>query len=272
MITEKHARVLRAIAEENDTTRYLITPGWQPTPQAVKTLAYQLAAHDTLVLMGYVPATLVAQQQSLVNDWQETHAALFSLLTKTLFPSLNTVTVRQAVDGPYVMLRLTSSAFDVLCALAGFIVPYVASRQTAAVKPAPAEMDVLLTEMLYDLEASDLAADRRRALMQEGRALLTRLIDSKVRQIALTDFKRVVVPELTASRPTPPAFDPPRPKPKPTTLPKTGPLPPAPDLIDSDEDQSTAGILYKLTPPESGPRKTLPVRPPPPRKDHGKKI
>jgi hypothetical protein len=104
--------------------------------------------------------------------------------------------------------------------------------------------------------------------VQEGRTLITRLIASKVRQTALTDFKRAVVPAINAPRPAPPPVDPPRAAPKPTTLPKTGPLtlPPAPDLIEDDtEDQSTAGILYKLTPPDHGARKSLPVRPPPPR-------
>lgn len=269
MIIDKHARVLRAIAEESEATRRLIPAGWQATPQAVNALAYQLAQHDTLVLIGSVPPTLAAQQDALVNAWQTDYAALVTLLAKGLFPSLASVSVRHATDGLYAIVRITSPAFDVLCAVAGFVVPYVASRQTVPAQPAPAEIDVLLTEVLYELEASDLDSSQRRALVQEGRTLITRLIASKVRQTALTDFKRAVVPAINAPRPAPPSVDPPRAAPKPTTLPKTGPLtlPPAPDLIedDSDDDQSTAGILYKLTPPDHGARKSLPVRPPPPR-------
>jgi hypothetical protein len=268
MITDKHARVLRAIAEESDATRLLIPAGWQATPQAVNALAYQLAQHDTLVLIGSVPPTLAAQQEALVNEWQTDYAALVTLLAQALFPSLASVSVRHATDGLHAIVRITSPAFDVLCAVAGFVVPYVASRQTVPAKPAPAEIDVLLTEVLYELEASDLDSGQRRALMQEGRALITRLVASKVRQTALTGFKRDVVPAINAPRPAPPPVDPPRAAPKPTTLPKTGPLtlPPAPDLIEDDtDDQSTAGILYKLTPPDHGARKSLPVRPPPPR-------
>jgi hypothetical protein len=270
MITDKHARVLRAIAEESEATRHLIPAGWQATPQAVQALAYQLAQHDTLVLIASVPPTLAAQQETLVNAWQDDYAALVTLLAKALFPSLaSAVSVRHATDGLYAIVRISSPAFDVLCAVAGFVAPYVASRQTVPAKPAPAEIDVLLTEVLYELEASDLDSGQRRALLQEGRALITRLVASKVRQTALTDFKRAVVPAVNAARAAPPSVDPPRAAPKPTTLPKTGPLtlPPAPDLIedDSDGDQSTAGILYKLTPPDHGPRKSLPVRPPPPR-------
>lgn len=274
MIPAKHIRVLKGIAQE--VAPHLVAGAWMPTEAAAKKLAYELARHDQLVLIGYTPATLPEPQRSaVISEWVENYRTLFKVIAESLFSSLAAHEHRIAYDNQYVILRISSRASDALAVIAGFIAPYVHSRQSIPNGVRPQEIEMLLSEIIYELEAQNAPPDKRRPIMDSGQVLITHLIENRIRQVPLTDFKRKVVPELAP--PAPPAPQqakpqmPPKPAPAPAAAPAPPPPPPAdsipqPDIIE-DEDQSTSGLVLRLVPPPDNtkPPKTLPVRPPPPR-------
>ena len=144
-------------------------------------LAATLAAHNLLVMLGTPsggddPETAVAR-------WAQSYVTLYDLLTRRLFPSFTRVSAFYADGETPPIVVIQGVATPVIVALACYVVPYVAARQTTT----PSDLELFgLTDLLLEaLEAGDLPRDEYRRLRDNGAAQLRRILASKVRQRVL---------------------------------------------------------------------------------------
>lgn len=224
----------------------------------LRLLATGLAKNGVLVLMGVLPDELLVTKEAHINAWVSLYGSLYNLLTATLFPSLMPISATYADNllPPVVVLEGAGSV--VLAVFAGYIVPYVATRQSDAVI-SEAELRGVMTIVLDELEARDLPAARYNRLCSEGMALLQALLQSPVQTIPLTEFVRPIF--QTLKTPTPPA-----------------PPPPPPDIPETDrlehlktQEMFVSKIPMFFKPPQKNgeldPKKPRPPVPPPAKPD-----
>ncbi len=280
MDIERIGRVVEQIAYKIGAA-HLITNGWQPTIQKVRQLAYQLAVEqDMLIIVGRVPQRHMEYRENYLRAWINHYLELYRLFSRTLF-GRGDASFSYGHQNPYTIVMIRGDTTDVMAAIAGFIVPYIASRQQLASSPADTEIRMVINAVIEELNGEDLPRDRRAQLMQDCTKLIRDLWRQPVRQYALTSFARPVVRDI----PQPPQ-----------TLPQTGaivppqpveppPVPPTlPELNMSEEDSKDIGetqrLVRRLTPPmmplprsdeEDRPSRVTPPMPLPNRKNGGNK-
>ncbi len=277
MEIERIGRVVEQIARKLGAV-HLVPDGWQPSAASVRKLAYQLAMEqDMLIIVGRVPAAYMESRADYLRVWINNYVELYRLISRTLF-GRGDASYSYGHQNPDTIVMIRGDTTEVMGAIAGFVVPYIASRQQLAHSPGDAEIRQVINAVIDALEGDDLEADRRAQLMREGTKLIRDMWRQPVRQFTLTDFVRHVVREIP---------------PPPQTLPKTSSLvppqpaePPAvppnlPELDLSEEDSQNLGqtqrLVRRLVPPampmpygeNERPSRMLPPLPPLPNRNNG---
>jgi hypothetical protein len=280
MDIERIGRVVEQIAHKMGAA-HLVANGWQPTAQNVRKLAYQLAVEqDMLIIVGRVPQAYIEYRADYLRVWINQYIELYRLFSRILF-GRGDASFSYGHQNPDTIAMIRGDTTDVMAAIAGFIVPYIASRQQLASPPTDAEIRLVISAVIQELNGEDLSRDRRAQLMQDGTKFIRDLWRQPVRQYALTSFARPVVRDIP---------------PPPQTLPQTGaivppqpveppPVPPMlPELNMSEEDSKDTGetqrLLRRLLPPmmplprtdeEDRPSRVIPPMPLPNRNNGGNK-
>jgi hypothetical protein len=242
----------------------LVPIGWaQPGdyPRALSELAGALARYNVLVLLGDVPVPYTGDASVHIKLWADTYERLYLVLAQKLFPSYVNCTIYYADDNWPPIILLHGAATPLIVAMAGYIAPYIAARQSA-VSVSDIELRGLMDLVLEELEASDLPRDEYQRLRNQAVEHIKDLLAVQVRQMPLTPAARPVFgmtsPPEAPSATTPARMtqmQPPATLPEENVAPKsdTGqhpsvpvfferkpngvkPLPPIPDLPDSDGD------------------------------------
>lgn len=104
---------------------------------------------------------------------------------------------------PMIVFRCQRQASVIFEVMSGYVIPFVASRQTLAQAP-EADLRVLMDVILEGLAADDLPLPTYNILKSDGIALLQALMNLPIQHISFTDFERRIFAEV----------------PKPPTLPK----------------------------------------------------
>lgn len=205
-MNQRLERILVKLAQRHAPA--LLAPGWQGTTENLKRLARGLADYDFLVVMANVPERLLAERETHIQNWATAYAKFHNLMAHNLFPNYSALNVRFADDGMPPAIVFQAKISPIVEVMAGYLVPYVASRQAFA-RVADSEIRELIDEILVKLATTDLSEPVYHMLVKDGIACTRRLIELPMQHIALTDFDRNLFPTLQ----------------KPATLPRTGELP-----------------------------------------------
>lgn len=279
MEIERIGRVVEQIARKLGAA-HLVAEGWQPTTQSVRKLAYQLAVEqDMLIIVGRVPPAYMESRADYLRVWINNHVEFYRLFSRILF-GRGDATYSYGHQNPDTIVMIRGDTAEVMAAMSGFVVPYIASRQQLVTAPGDTEIRQIIHAVIDELHGDDLAPDLRAQLMREGTKLIRDMWRQPVRQFTLTDFVRHVVREIP---------------PPPQTLPKTSSLvpsqpvePPAvppnlPELDLSEEDSKNLGqtqrLVRRLVPPampmpytsDESPSRIVPPLPPLPNRNNGNK-
>jgi len=225
----------------------LAPPGWQQPGDyrgPLSELARGLAEHGALVTVVDAPAG----QSALVTPlWTESLTALYTCLSRALFPSSTGIQAFYAEPGEPPILLLVGASIPVMMALAGYVLPYLAVRHSA--NPPDQEPTTLLDALLAWLEAGDLERVDYLRVRNEAVELLRPLLDSPARPRALAPAALdapiparsrpapASLPEAKPAGSTPPPVSlpeaPPAARPAPANLPEAGPpRPPLPVVFE----------------------------------------
>ncbi|MEP7290445.1 MAG: hypothetical protein ABI835_01625 [Chloroflexota bacterium] len=254
----------------------LIPAGWQKAGDysgSLPNLARALATYNVLVMAGDAP-------QASVKGWTDGYQGFYRVLCEALFPSFGRVSAFYLDQEQPLMVALYGEATPVIVALAGFVTPYVVARQ--GTRPLEVELVGMMDMILEELEATDLPREEYRRLRDSGASILRGLLDSEVRQFALTPPARPIFDEMNAQRPVesrsvpvvqraapPQPADLPEP-PLPPDLPEYIPPPPvsAPETLPEPGrrfDPDAVPIFFN--PGQRGNNSSVPPVPPLPRRD-----
>jgi hypothetical protein len=214
-------------------------PGDYPRP--LPELARALAAHNVLVLIGDIPVPYTSEVSVHIKLWADTYIRLYHIVAQTLFPSLLECNAYYGDQEWPPIIVLHGKATPVIVGLAGYISPFIASRQSG-LPTSEVEMRGLADMLLEELEAGDLPRPEYNLLRDEVVQLVKDLLALHVRQMPLTPPKRPILGVAgSAIKPDTPAVPPPvaaTPAPPPPERPRErrGPRPPVPDLPDDKRD------------------------------------
>jgi hypothetical protein len=215
-------RILLKLAQQREPQ--LVMPGWEQSPNALKRLARSLADYNLLVIMGNVPAHLIGEKDRHIQNWVNTYARFHNLLAQTLFPNYSALEARFADEHHPVIVVIEARISPVLEAMAGYLVPFVASRQPYT-RVMESELHDLMEFILSRLAVDDLSSPIFNTLVQDGIKNVRRLLEQPVQHIALTDFDRrifeeipkpVTLPTATTTREMPAVAATPAPQPAPS--------------------------------------------------------
>ena len=228
----------------------LAPPGWkQPGDYRgpLAELARALAENGALVTVVEAP---VNQSALITPLWTESLTALYTCLSRALFPSSTDIQAFFAEPGEPPVLLLVGASIPTIMALAGYVLPYVAARHGA--NPADSEASVLFDAALEWLEASDLERVDYLRVRNEAVELLRPLLDSPARPRALAPA-------------APDAPIPARTRPAPASLPEAEPTGSTPPPLTLPESASAPRPASANLPEAGPPRPPLPVvfEPPP---------
>lgn len=216
-MSKRLERVLYKLAQKH--APHLAPIGWEQRPNYLKQTARLLAEYDLLILAANVPQHLNAKKDQLIQDWANAYAQFHNLLAQSLFPSYAALNASFADELQPPIIVFQANISPVVEAMAGYLVPYVASRQAFTRQP-DEELNELMTVILQSLVADNLAQPIYNMLLQDGIANIRALLALPIQHIALTDFDRPLFKDV----------------PKPPTLPKAANqpaqiTPPAADTI-----------------------------------------
>lgn len=279
MEIERIGRVVEQIARKLGAA-HLVAEGWQPTTQSVRKLAYQLAVEeDMLIIVGRVPPAYMESRADYLRVWINNHVEFYRLFSRTLF-ARGDATYSYGHQTPDTIVMIRGDTTEVMATMAGFVVPYIASRQQLVAAPGDAEIRQIILAVIEELQGDDLTQDRRAQLMRDGTKLIRDMWRQPVRQFTLTDFVRHVVREIPPPPQTLPKTNSLVP-PQPTESPSVPPNLPELDLSEDDSQElgQTQRLVRRLVPPampmpyndnESPSRIVPPLPPLPNRNNDGK--
>lgn len=165
-------------------------------------LAHQLAGGGVLVMVGDVPPELASQAALHYREWVDNYKSLYTLLASSLFPTFKNVQAFYIEQSAPPIVGIQGDAIPVIEMLAGYVVPYVASKHGT---PAEVELIGLMNIVLEELEA-DLPPDANRLIRDNCAAFVRQIMTGYVRQIPLTPALRPVFD--SSSQPHPPQVPP----------------------------------------------------------------
>jgi hypothetical protein len=167
--------------------------------QRLPRLARGLANYGILVIMGDQPYSLRGLSDDVrvqIQDWVNSYAQFYYVLTQTLFPSYMQMSAHYTDDKWPLVIFMRGSAAAVIQRMAGYIAPFVFYRQMDA-KVSEIELAGVMDLILEELEASSLPIEVYRKLRADGVNILKHLLEVQIRQLLLTDFDQ---PIFTDSR------------------------------------------------------------------------
>lgn len=250
---------------------HLTPPGWEQQgnqAERLAALARKLASYNVLLIVGYVPPNLLTAKDSHIQSWVNEYGHLYHLLAQRLFPSYTDMSAQYADDKLPAMVVLRGASTPIMHALAGFVAPYVAVRQSQ-ITGSEAELIGLMDIILDELETDDLSRTEHKRLRSDGVTILRRMLAVPIRQIGLTTFDRPIF--FTNPQP---ALVTPAKLPEQDGVPK--PAFDLPRLEDeaglSEDSQTPTEQLFKTNIPISGersPKRRLPLPGLPKKPDEG---
>jgi hypothetical protein len=221
MITNQRLeRILLKLAQQYAPD--VLKPGWEEKPNALKQLARALADERLLVIMGNCPAHLNGERDQHIQNWVNAHARFHNLLAQTLFPNYSALEARFADEYAPTVVVIEAQITPMVEAMAGYLIPFIASRQTYTRVP-DHEVETVMEAIMARMAANDLSRPIYDVMVRDGMSIIRRLLQIPVQQIALTDFDTRLFAEV----------------PKPRTMPKpTGSLDPA--VVQRAQAQASA--------------------------------
>ncbi len=224
MYEQRLEQVLTRLAKDHAPVVIEDWPTLRTEENALGKLARRLANYNILVITGEMTSSfqhITEDTTRLLQEWVNTYGELYTTLVATVFPHQIPHISGHYTDSLWpVIIYLRGSITPVIQAMAGYIMPYIAVRQTAALL-SRAELIGLIDMVLANLEGDDIPPEARKHLHENGTRLLDALINGQMRQYPLmppapdlfTDSLRMkpVMVEHTPSRPVITSPEPPRP-------------------------------------------------------------
>jgi hypothetical protein len=208
-MTQRIERILTKLAQARAPE--LLAMQHDTSPDGLKQFARKLAGYELLIVMANVPTHLQPEYQRYVQNWANAVSRFHDLLAQTLFPSYAQLKAMKADDQQPPVLVFEARISPMVEIMAGYLIPYIASRQSYTNVPED-ELRTLVITMLRKLHAHDQPLPIYDILISDAMEQINRLIRLPVQHIALTDFDEPLFGEVT----------------KPPTLPKApATLPPA---------------------------------------------
>jgi hypothetical protein len=192
-MTARIERILHKLALQH--APHLTPPNWehQGDPiERIQTLARRLASYNIVTLVGDLPPELERMKELHIQDWLRGYGQMYALLAQGLFPSYTRLNAYYADDHLPPVAVLQGEAIPVMVALAGFIAPYVAARQTDK-NVSDLELRGLMDIVLEELEGRDLPRHVYEGVRETGVTILRGMLRSTVRHISLTAFDKPIL-------------------------------------------------------------------------------
>ena len=155
-------------------------------------LADRLAKNGILVIAGELPES---DYENRVAEWVGAYGDLYRNLTRALFPSFTALDAVYADHQKPPIVVLKGECGPVIQALGRYVAPYVALREQDELV-SEAELRGVMTFILDDLEATDLANEMYTMLWQDGAQIIQRLLQMPVSHYAVTSFSRPLFQKL----------------------------------------------------------------------------
>lgn len=233
-------------------------------------LARRLADHSILVITGYPHLHYIRAQEQVVQQAVALYTALYELLVEVLFtPSQAGIKAYyyRYDDDTKLALYFQAAAAPVIKALAGFVSPYVARRQSDGAT-SDAEILALINRILDKLGGDDLEPDKAQKARTEGTRIIKQMLAMPLRQFPLIQFDEAFLSEISKPQPPPP---PDLPQSSRKTKPFTADMaddngPDQPDFLRGLTEQPTEPVSPPRS-PAAPPRPAEPAEPPPPPPD-----
>lgn len=170
-------------------------------------LARGLTSNGILVLVGDFSALPLDEQNRTVQEWVRLHGQMYNLLSLKLFPTYSRIAAFYADTHtlPVPVVVFDGDATPVIQTITGYIVPYLALRQS---QHPHSELEIrgLMVTVLEELEAQDVPRTVYQQMLESGVALVIALIGLPMRHLALTGFSKPILntPPAASSNPNPP--------------------------------------------------------------------
>ncbi len=161
-------------------------------------VARGLASNRLLVLVGMPLTRARANLTAHMNTWVGSYKTLYDLLAGALFPSYTGSSVSYSDPQLPLVVVFYGQALPVVNVLAGYIVPYIATRQTTP-GGSEAELWGLLERVLDELAADDLPRSAYHRLRGECATQIKLMLNTPIRQIALHGFDQPVLAGVEAT-------------------------------------------------------------------------
>jgi hypothetical protein len=209
-MTQRIERILTKLAQQRAPE--LLALFHDGSPQSLKQLARKLAGYELLIVMANVPNHLQPEYQRHLQNWANAISRFHDLLAQTLFPSYAHLKAMMADDQQPPVLVFEARIAPMVEVMAGYLIPYVASRQSYTTIPED-ELRTLVETMLRKLHAHDQPLPIYDILIRDAMEQTRRLIRLPLQYIALTDFdeplfvelsKPATLPKAPSAMPTPP--------------------------------------------------------------------
>lgn len=242
------AKILTSLANHHAPT--LLQAGWQPTEDNLKQLTRQLASCELLVLAADIPLSIQSNPEEHIQQWVNTYRRFHGMLTTALFPNYMRFNARYADWEMPPIIIVDGGPAVILEVIAGFLVPYVATRRFRAAQPLheiERVMDVIFEELACADDVPYYELQKMRAL---GADLIQRLLRIPVHTEPLTDFDKQVFPQQPDRPPSSPTRPPELGKPAPPTAPQE--LPPLDRLGTDDKRFQTRELNLDVQPSPPG--------------------
>lgn len=224
MYEQRLEQVLIRLAKDHAPVVIEDWPTLKTEDNALGKLARRLANYNILVITGEMTSSfqhITEDTTRLLQEWVNTYGELYTTLVGTVFPHQIPHISGHYTDSLWpVIIYLRGSITPVIQTMAGYIMPYIAVRQTAALL-SRAELIGLIDMVLANLEGDDISPEARKHLHENGTRLLDTLINGQMRQYPLmppapdlfTDSLRMrpITVEQTSPRPAGSSPEPPRP-------------------------------------------------------------
>lgn len=249
-MTQRIERILIKLAQQHAPE--LLNDHHNASPQSLKRLARRLAGYEQLVVMAQVPNHLQADVQMHVEHWARAISNFHDLLAQTLFPNYNRLRATFADDHQPPVLVFEAQISPMVEVMAGYLIPYIASRQSYTTVPED-ELRLLVETMLHRLHAHDQPLPIYDILVRDSIEQIRELMRLPVKYIALTDFDERLFPE-----PSRPAT-----LPKAPQTPPAAPSSPAAQPPASNPAQANGQIPAQPVPPAAPPPQPAQTTPPP---------
>jgi hypothetical protein len=193
-MTQRIERILTKLAQQRAPE--LLSLQQDNSPQSLKQLTRRLAGYELLIVMANIPNHLQPEYKRHVQNWANAVSRFHDLLAQTLFPSYAQLRAMMADDQQPPVLVFEARISPMVEIMAGYLIPYIASRQSYTNVPED-ELRTLVETMLRKLHAHDQPLPIYDILIRDAMEQTRRLMRLPLQHIALTDFDEPLFDELS---------------------------------------------------------------------------